>query len=214
MRGLHVSVIALVWAAAPPLQLPIPTPDKSPWEMTFVEVEELAGLPPLATAPRDTQELRVMHRPWSAMAPVPFLRVFRVDDVLRAEFFVFGGPSYQRNGLSVDRPNTRCSPPGGAQCASAASISASNVIGTCNSLPNGASAGLGNSSHSLQMPPRFGSGCGVTDGIEKTTAATWLQGRPLATSTSGWHVRQRRPLRAGEMSNRWSLARSYLTTQR
>ena len=69
MRGLHVSVIALVWAAAPPLQLPIPTPDKSPWEMTFVEVEELAGLPPLATAPRDTQELRVMHRPWSAMAP-------------------------------------------------------------------------------------------------------------------------------------------------
>ena len=124
MRGLHVSVIALVWAAAPPLQLPIPTPDKSPWEMTFVEVEELAGLPPLATAPRDTQELRVMHRPWSAIAPVPFLRVFRVDGALRAEFFVFGGPSYQRNGLAVDRPNTRCSPPGRrAMCVSRIDLS-------------------------------------------------------------------------------------------
>jgi hypothetical protein len=113
MRGLHVSVIALAWAAAPPLQLPIPTPDKSPWEVTFVEVEELAGLPPLASAPRDTQELRVMHRPWSAMSPAPFLRVFRDDSALRAEFFVFGGgPSYSPDQLSIDRPNTRCSPSG------------------------------------------------------------------------------------------------------
>jgi hypothetical protein len=91
MNAFHVAVVVLA-VTTPAAQLPIPTPDRAPWEMTFVEVEELAGLPPLATAPRDTQELRVMHRQGDIMTLVPLLRLFRDDSGVRSEFFVFWKP--------------------------------------------------------------------------------------------------------------------------
>jgi hypothetical protein len=62
MTCLRIAAVAVV-LAAPALQVSIPTPDKAPWEMPFVEVEELAGLPSLVGASRDVPEVRVMQRP-------------------------------------------------------------------------------------------------------------------------------------------------------
>jgi hypothetical protein len=47
----------------------------------------------MRTAAPETFEARLMERPWSAVAPVPFLRLVRVDGALSAQLFVFWAPS-------------------------------------------------------------------------------------------------------------------------
>ena len=109
--GVFLAGVSLTLAASA-FQLPLPTPDRSKWEITFVEFEEAIGLRSLTGAPAGTEEMRIMHRP--AALPndylFPFLRVFRADGGVRAEFLVvwMQGP----NRFPVDRPTTRCSPPG------------------------------------------------------------------------------------------------------
>lgn len=68
-------------------------PESAQWEITFARVEAAARLPDLRTAGADTFEARVMQRPWSAIAPVPFLRLSRHDGVVRAQLFVFWDPN-------------------------------------------------------------------------------------------------------------------------
>jgi len=67
-------------------------PEQAQWEITFARVEAAAGLADLRSAPGDAVEARVMDRPWSAMAPVPFLRLVRHDGAVRAQLFEFWAP--------------------------------------------------------------------------------------------------------------------------
>jgi hypothetical protein len=68
-------------------------PQRAQWEITFAQVEAAAGLSDMRTAARETFEARLMQRPWSAAAPVPFLRLVRIDGAVRAQLFVFWAPS-------------------------------------------------------------------------------------------------------------------------
>jgi len=67
-------------------------PEQAQWEITFAQVETAAGLADLRSASAAAVEARVMVRPWSAMVPVPFLRVVRADGRLRAHLFEFWSP--------------------------------------------------------------------------------------------------------------------------
>ena len=64
-------------------------PERAQWETTFSQVEAAAGLPDLSRAGPETYEARVMQRPWSAVGPLPFLRLVRTDNTVRAQIFLF-----------------------------------------------------------------------------------------------------------------------------
>jgi hypothetical protein len=68
-------------------------PQRAQWEITFAQVEAAAGLSDMRTAAPETFEARLMDRPWSTVAPVPFLRLVRIDGALSAQLFVFWAPS-------------------------------------------------------------------------------------------------------------------------
>ena len=86
MRAMASFVIV---AATPSAPSSAQIPERAQWEITFVQVEAAAGLSEMRTAAPDTFEARLMERPWSAIAPVPFLRLIRIDGALRARLFVF-----------------------------------------------------------------------------------------------------------------------------
>jgi hypothetical protein len=69
-------------------------PERAQWEITFAQVEAAAGLSDMRTMSPETVEARLMERPWSAVAPLPFLRLIRLDGTLRAQLFVFWTPKY------------------------------------------------------------------------------------------------------------------------
>src|SRR5262245_25390419 len=69
-------------------------PELAQWEITFAQVEAAAGLSDMRTARSETFEARLMQRPWSAVTPLPFLRLVRVDGTPRAQLFVFWTPKY------------------------------------------------------------------------------------------------------------------------
>ena len=68
-------------------------PKQAQWEITFAQVEAAADLPDLSTGASETYEARVMQRPWSAVAPMPFLRVVRTAGAMRAQMFLFWRPA-------------------------------------------------------------------------------------------------------------------------
>jgi hypothetical protein len=68
-------------------------PERAEWEITFAQVEAAAGLSNLRTGAPKTFEARLMERPWSAMGPVPFLRLVRIDGTVTAQLFVFWAPA-------------------------------------------------------------------------------------------------------------------------
>ena len=68
-------------------------PKQAQWEITFTHVEAAAALADLSEAGSETYEARVMQRPWSAVAPMPFLRVVRTDGAMRAQMFLYWKPA-------------------------------------------------------------------------------------------------------------------------
>jgi hypothetical protein len=68
-------------------------PERAEWEITFAQVEAAAGLSNLRTTAPKTFEARLMQRPWSAVGPVPFLRLVRVDGAVTAQLFLFWDPA-------------------------------------------------------------------------------------------------------------------------
>ena len=91
MRLASPAVLTLAIVLSMTLEAQIPT--RAQWEITFAQVEATVGLPDLSTAGSETNEVRVMERPWSAQAPVPFLRVVRADGAIRAQMFLFWKPA-------------------------------------------------------------------------------------------------------------------------
>ncbi len=82
-------------------------PEHPKWEIAFSQVETAAGLSNLRGALPDSFEARLMERPWSAIAPVSFLRLRRADGLVRAELFVFWAtrnypPGRQPSGSGVE----------------------------------------------------------------------------------------------------------------
>lgn len=67
-------------------------PERAQWEITFAQVEAAAELPDLRTARSETVEARVMQRPWSAIAPLPFLRIVQANRTVAAQLFLFWDP--------------------------------------------------------------------------------------------------------------------------
>jgi hypothetical protein len=86
-----VSILTLAVAASTQLMAQIP--ERAQWEITFAQVEAAAGLPDLSKTESGTYEARVMHRPWSAVAPMPFLRIVRTDGAMRAQMFLYWKPA-------------------------------------------------------------------------------------------------------------------------
>lgn len=78
--ALALTLTGTVWAQIP---------ERAQWEITFGQVEASAGLSDMRTASSATVEARVMERPWSAMVPLPFLRIVRLDGTMHAQLFVF-----------------------------------------------------------------------------------------------------------------------------
>jgi len=79
----------VIFAAALTATLMAQIPEQAKWEITFAQVEASAGLPDLRTVASQTFEARIMQRPWSALAPLPFLRLHEADGVVVAQLFVF-----------------------------------------------------------------------------------------------------------------------------
>jgi len=77
-------------------------------EITFAQVEAAAGLPDMQTAGPETFEARLMERPWSAVAPVPFLRLFRIDGIIRPQLFVFWAPRFMSSAHRPQGPDIAC----------------------------------------------------------------------------------------------------------
>jgi hypothetical protein len=86
------SILTLAVSASGSLVAQIPKEAK--WEVTFAQVEAVLDLSELSTAASETYEARVMQRPWSAFAPMPFLRIVRVDGAIRAQMFVYWRPAF------------------------------------------------------------------------------------------------------------------------
>jgi len=83
-------------------------PERAQWEITFARVETAAGLSDMRTAPPDGFEARLMERPWSSIGPLPFLRLVRTDDVLRAQLFVFWAHGSDVRDRRPDGPDVVC----------------------------------------------------------------------------------------------------------
>jgi hypothetical protein len=89
MATASLAIVGAALSAALSAQIP----ERAEWEITFAQVEAAAGLSNLRTAAPTTFEARLMQRPWSAVAPVPFLRLVRIDGAVTAQLFVFWDPS-------------------------------------------------------------------------------------------------------------------------
>jgi len=83
-------------------------PERAKWEITFAQVEASIGLSDLRTAPPDTFEARVMQRPWSAVAPLPFLRLTGMDGKVRAQLFMFWAANRFPAGQAPAGPEVSC----------------------------------------------------------------------------------------------------------
>lgn len=91
MRAMASFVIVAATLGAP---LSAQIPERAQWEITFAQVEAAAGLPEMRAAGSETFEARLMKRPWSAIAPVPFLRLIRIDGAVHARLSVFWTPRH------------------------------------------------------------------------------------------------------------------------
>jgi len=91
---MRATVSLVIVASALSVRLSAQIPERAQWEITFAQVEAAAGLSDMRTARPETFEARLMERPWSAVAPQPFLRLIRLDGTLRAQLFVFWTPKY------------------------------------------------------------------------------------------------------------------------
>jgi hypothetical protein len=90
---MRVALSVLAFAASATLLGQIP--ERAQWEITFAQVEAAAGLPDLKAAPPEAFEARLMVRSWAPMepmAPIPFLRLFQTDGIVRAQLFVYWAP--------------------------------------------------------------------------------------------------------------------------
>jgi hypothetical protein len=90
MKSTSASMVILTLAVSATLVAQIP--ERAQWEITFPQVEAAAGLPDMRAAQPGALEARLMKRSWGALAPmtpVPFLRLFQSDGVVRAQLFVY-----------------------------------------------------------------------------------------------------------------------------
>jgi hypothetical protein len=81
-------IVFLIYAALSSM-LSAQIPEQGRWEITFSQVEAAANLPTIRNEPSESLEARVMERPWSASAPLPFMRLVRIDGTVHAQLFVF-----------------------------------------------------------------------------------------------------------------------------
>ena len=91
---MEATALFVTLASALSTTLSAQIPERAQWEITFAQIEAAAGLSDLRAASPETVEARLMQRPWSAVAPLPFLRLVRVDGTPRAQLFVFWTPRY------------------------------------------------------------------------------------------------------------------------
>jgi hypothetical protein len=89
---MEATTAIVIWASILSAARPAQIPERAHWEITFARVEAAAGLSDLRTASSETVEARLMERPWSSVAPLPFLRVVRIDGTMHAQLFVFWAP--------------------------------------------------------------------------------------------------------------------------
>jgi hypothetical protein len=93
MKPTSASMVILASAVSATLVAQIP--ERAQWEITFAQVEAAAGLSDMRAAPPESFEARLMERSWAPltpMRPVPFLRLFQVDGIVRAQLFVYWAP--------------------------------------------------------------------------------------------------------------------------
>ena len=90
---MRASALFVIVAAALSAPSSAQIPERAQWEIMFAQVEAAAGLSDLRTAAPKTFEARLIRRPWSASAPVPFLRLVRIDGAVTAQLFVFWAPT-------------------------------------------------------------------------------------------------------------------------
>ena len=83
-------------------------PTQAKWEITFAQVEASIGLPDLRNASPEVFEARVMQRPWSAVAPLPFLRLTRKDGSVQAQLFMFWRANHFPQGRGPAGPEVSC----------------------------------------------------------------------------------------------------------
>jgi hypothetical protein len=102
MRAFVIAALAL--SAISSAQIP----DQAKWEITFAQVESSIGLSDLRTASPQTFEARVMQRPWSAVAPLPFLRLTGTDGKVRAQLFMFWAANRFPAGRAPAGPEVSC----------------------------------------------------------------------------------------------------------
>ena len=98
----------VIVASALSARLSAQIPEQAQWEITFAQVEVAAGLSDMRAARPETFEARLMQRPWSAVAPLPFLRLIRLDGTLRAQLFVFWTPKYFAAGRAPQGADIVC----------------------------------------------------------------------------------------------------------
>ena len=98
----------VIFAAALTATLMAQIPEQAKWEITFAQVEASAGLPDLRTAASQTFEARLMQRPWSAVAPLPFLRLLRTGRKMQAQLFVYWATRYIAPGSRPEGPDIVC----------------------------------------------------------------------------------------------------------
>jgi hypothetical protein len=98
----------LIVASALGATLSAQIPERAQWEITFAQVEASAGLSDLRTASPEMVEARLMERPWSAVVPLPFLRLVGIDGRLRAQLFVFWDPRRFAPGREPKGPDIVC----------------------------------------------------------------------------------------------------------
>jgi hypothetical protein len=105
---MKVTASLLLVASALGAALSAQIPERARWEITFAKVEASAGLSDLRTASPGTVEARLMERPWSAVVPLPFLRLVRIDGKLRAQLLVFWDAGSVAPGREPKGPDIVC----------------------------------------------------------------------------------------------------------
>jgi hypothetical protein len=105
---MEATVSFVIVASALSATLSAQIPERAQWEITFAQVEAAAGLSDMRTARSETFEARLMERPWSAVKPLPFLRLIRLDGTLHAQLFVFWTPKYFAPGREPQGADTVC----------------------------------------------------------------------------------------------------------
>jgi hypothetical protein len=103
---MRTTALIVTLASALSATLSAQIPERAQWEITFARVEASAGLLDMRAAGPETFEARLMQRPWSAVAPLPFLRLVRIDGKVRAQWLVYWAsnrlpPGHQPEGAGV-----------------------------------------------------------------------------------------------------------------